>query len=216
MLCCMLWSSLPIQPATFSSECSLSLARSQLYCLSNTALCAVPGLWIHHVNNISIGLISAFIHTYSLQFRACGEIFPWDDQQGGQVDASILIGLNFKAFAVPTQGTSILLYKAGTSEAMSKQTHQIKPDAWKKKRKKKKSVSHSNVTLHHEMSRNVPDGRFHGVSFLFYESVFYAIYNGENRFQIRGLVAELHVFEYSGTTFGTFGKTCFKCWRLLC
>ena len=47
------------------------------------------------------------------------------------------------------------------------------------------------VTLHHEMSRFVPDGHFH-VS-IFYESKFYAIYNGENHFQIRGLVAELHV-----------------------
>ena len=49
------------------------------------------------------------------------------------------------------------------------------------------------------------DGHFH--VFIFYESKFYAIYNGENHFQIRGLVAELHVFEHSGTTFGTFGKT---------
>ena len=54
--------------------------------------------------------------------------------------------------------------------------------------------------------------------FIFYvfESKFYAIYNGENHFQIKGLVAELYVFEYSGTTLGTFEKTCFKCWRLLC
>ena len=36
-------------------------------------------------------------------------------------------------------------------------------------------------------------------------------YNGENHFQIRGLVAELHVFEHGGTTFGTFEKTCFEC-----
>ena len=54
----------------------------------------------------------------------------------------------------------------------------------------------------------MPDGHFHGVFFIFSESKFYAIYNGENHFQIRGLVAELHVFEYGGTTFGTFGKTC--------
>ena len=40
--------------------------------------------------------------------------------------------------------------------------------------------------------------------FIFSESKFYAIYNGENHFQIRWLVAELHVFEYGGTTFGTF------------
>ena len=65
------------------------------------------------------------------------------------------------------------------------------------------------MILHHEMSRNVLDGHFH--VFIFYESKFYAIYNGENHFQIRGLVAELHVFEHSGTTFGTFGKTSFKC-----
>ena len=64
------------------------------------------------------------------------------------------------------------------------------------------------VTLHHEMSRNVPDGHFH--VFIFSESKFCAIYNGENHFQIRGLVAKLHVFEYGGMTFGTLGKTCFK------
>ena len=29
--------------------------------------------------------------------------------------------------------------------------------------------------------------------------------------QIRGLVAELHVFEYGGTIFDTVGKTCFEC-----
>ena len=65
------------------------------------------------------------------------------------------------------------------------------------------------VTLHHEMSRNVPNDHFH--VFIFSESKFCAIYNGENHFQIRGLVAELQVFEYGGTTFGTFEKTCFKC-----
>ena len=69
-----------------------------------------------------------------------------------------------------------------------------------------------NVTLHHDMSRNVPGGHFHD----FFKkkkkrSKFYAIYNGENHFQIRLLVAELHVFEYGGTVFGTFEKTCFKC-----
>ena len=67
---------------------------------------------------------------------------------------------------------------------------------------------HAYVTLHHAMSRNVPDGHFH--VFTFSESKFYAIYNGENLFQIRGLVTELHVLEYGGTTFGIFGKTCFK------
>ena len=45
---------------------------------------------------------------------------------------------------------------------------------------------------------------------IFSESKFDAIYNGENHFQIRGLEAELQVFEYGGTTFGTFEKTCFK------
>ena len=55
----------------------------------------------------------------------------------------------------------------------------------------------------------MPDGHFH--VFIFSESKFYASYNGENHFQIRGLVAELHVFEYGGMTLGTFGKTCFKC-----
>ena len=65
------------------------------------------------------------------------------------------------------------------------------------------------MTLHHEMSRNVPDGHFR--VFIFPESKFYAVYNGEDHFQIRGLVAKLHVFEYCGMTFGTFEKTCFKC-----
>ena len=64
------------------------------------------------------------------------------------------------------------------------------------------------VTLHHELSRNVPDGH---LTVMFSESKFYTFYNGENHFQIRGLVAELHVFEYGGMTFGTFGKICFKC-----
>ena len=59
------------------------------------------------------------------------------------------------------------------------------------------------------MSRNLSDGHFH--VFIFSESTFYAIYNGEKHLQIRELVVELHVFEYGGTTFGTFEKTCFKC-----
>ena len=54
----------------------------------------------------------------------------------------------------------------------------------------------------------MPDGHFH--VFIFSESKFYVIYNGGNHFQIRGLVAEPHVFEHCGTTFGTFGKTYFK------
>ena len=58
------------------------------------------------------------------------------------------------------------------------------------------------MTLHHEMSRNVPDGHFHVL--IFSESKFYAFYNGENHFQIRALVAEQHVFEYGDTTSGTF------------
>ena len=60
------------------------------------------------------------------------------------------------------------------------------------------------VTLHHEMSHNVTGGHFH--VFMFSENKFYAIYNGENHFQIRGLVAELHIFEYLGMTFGTLRK----------
>ena len=60
------------------------------------------------------------------------------------------------------------------------------------------------MTLYHKMSRNVPDGHFH--VFIFSESKFYAIYNSENHFQIRGLVAKLQVFEYGGTTFGNLGK----------
>ena len=69
------------------------------------------------------------------------------------------------------------------------------------------------VAFHHEMGRNMPEGYFH-VS-IFSESKFHVSYNDENHFQIRGLVAELHVFEYGGTTFGTFENTCFKCWRFL-
>ena len=65
------------------------------------------------------------------------------------------------------------------------------------------------MTLRHEMSRNVPDGHFHVC--IFSDSKFYPIFNGETHFQIRGLVAELHVFECGGTTFGSFEKTCFKC-----
>ena len=53
------------------------------------------------------------------------------------------------------------------------------------------------------------DGHFH--VFIFSESKIDSIYNVENHFQIRGLAAELHAFEYGGTTFGTFEKTCFKC-----
>ena len=77
-----------------------------------------------------------------------------------------------------------------------------------------KTSSCSYVSLHHEMNRNVPDGHFHVL--ILSESKFYAIYNGENHFQIRGLVAELHVFKYHSMTFDTFRKTCFKCWRVLC
>ena len=62
------------------------------------------------------------------------------------------------------------------------------------------------MTLHHEMSRNVPDGYFH-VFYIVSERKFYAFYNGENHFQIRGLVAELHVSKHGCTTFRTFGKT---------
>ena len=51
----------------------------------------------------------------------------------------------------------------------------------------------------------MPDSHFH--VFTFSESTFYAFYNGENHFQIRGRVAELHVFEYGSTTFGSFEKT---------
>ena len=55
----------------------------------------------------------------------------------------------------------------------------------------------------------MPDGHFH--VFIFSESKINAIYNGEDHFEIRGLVAELYAFDYGGTTFGTFEKTCFKC-----
>ena len=54
----------------------------------------------------------------------------------------------------------------------------------------------------------MPDGHVHVL--IFSEGKFYAFHNGENHFQIRGLVVELHVFEYGGMTFGTFENTCFK------
>ena len=46
--------------------------------------------------------------------------------------------------------------------------------------------------------------------FIFSKSKFYAVDNGETHCQIRGLVAELHVIEYGGTTLGTFEATGFK------
>ena len=54
----------------------------------------------------------------------------------------------------------------------------------------------------------MPDGHFHVL--IFSESKFYTIYKGETHFQISGLVAELNVFDYSCTTFGTFEKTYFN------
>ena len=65
------------------------------------------------------------------------------------------------------------------------------------------------MTLHHEMSRNVPDGHFQ--VFIFSESKFYVIYNGGKHVQIRGPVAELDILEYGGTTIGTFEKACSEC-----
>ena len=54
----------------------------------------------------------------------------------------------------------------------------------------------------------MPDGHFH--VFIFSGIKFYAIYNGENHFQIMGQVAELLVFEHGGTTFSTSKKICSK------
>ena len=66
------------------------------------------------------------------------------------------------------------------------------------------------VTLHHEMTRNEPDGHFH--VFIFSESKFFAIYNGENHFQIR-TSGRSYMFLNMAVRhkIGTFGKTCFKC-----
>ena len=50
---------------------------------------------------------------------------------------------------------------------------------------------------------------------MFSESKFYALYNGELHFRIRELVAELHAFEYGGTTYSTFEKTYSKFWRIM-
>ena len=58
----------------------------------------------------------------------------------------------------------------------------------------------------------MPEGHFHVL--IFSENKLYAFYNGENHFQIRELAAELHVFEYGGTTLGPFGKSCFKNYML--
>ena len=60
----------------------------------------------------------------------------------------------------------------------------------------------------------MPDGHFH--VFIFSESKFYAMYNGETHFQMRGLVAEPHVSKSGSMTLGILGKTSFKCYRLLC
>ena len=49
----------------------------------------------------------------------------------------------------------------------------------------------------------MPDGQF---MFIFSESKSYVLYNGENHFQIRELVAELHVFEYGGMTMALLRK----------
>ena len=57
--------------------------------------------------------------------------------------------------------------------------------------------------------RNGPDSHYH--VFMLSESKFYAIYNGEKTFSNHRTRGQLHVFEYGGTTFGTFGKNCFKC-----
>ena len=35
----------------------------------------------------------------------------------------------------------------------------------------------------------------------------------KNHFQIRELIAEVHVFEYGGKAYDTFEKTCFKCFK---
>ena len=56
----------------------------------------------------------------------------------------------------------------------------------------------------------MPDGHFY--FFIFSESKLYAVYICGTHFKIKGLMAELHVFiKYGGTTFGTFGKSWFKC-----
>ena len=60
-----------------------------------------------------------------------------------------------------------------------------------------------NVTLRRSMSLSALDGHFHVFFFRVSESQFCALYNGENHFQIRELVAELHAFEYGGTAHGT-------------
>ena len=54
------------------------------------------------------------------------------------------------------------------------------------------------------MNRNVPDGHFH--VFMFSESKFYVIYNGENHFQIRGLATELQFFNMVVQHLALLGK----------
>ena len=51
---------------------------------------------------------------------------------------------------------------------------------------------------------------------MFSESKFYGLYNRENHFHIRELVAELHIFEYGGTTFHTFEKLALNVEDFLC
>lgn len=43
--------------------------------------------------------------TYVLQFCWFGEVIPIYDKKSGKVDPSILVGLHFKAFPVPVDGT---------------------------------------------------------------------------------------------------------------
>ena len=65
------------------------------------------------------------------------------------------------------------------------------------------------VTLHHEMSRNVPDGRFR--VFTFSDSKLYAALQWRKPFSNQGTSGRAtFFFSHGGTTFGTFGKTCFK------
>ena len=58
------------------------------------------------------------------------------------------------------------------------------------------------------MSHNVPDGHLHVLKFF---KIYFLKVNSMLFTMVKTIFAELHVFEYGGTTFGTFEKTCFKC-----
>ena len=74
-----------------------------------------------HTHNLFSMHPSLLTQTYSLQFRAGGKVFPWDDQQSGQVDACVLVRLHFKALAIPASQQKVTMSLA-TKQSIE-QTH---------------------------------------------------------------------------------------------